>query len=181
MRMAVTSRKRQTGDERGEQVLAAATVEFAEHGYRAASTAAIAKRAGISQPYIYSLFSNKLELFLAVHDRAVEAIRRAFFEAARGATDPDDALARMGSAYSQLMEDRYLLLSQLQAFAAAGDPEIGPHVGACFKALNDDVARLSGATPEAVAAFFACGMLINVTLALDLPELSEPLLEHAGA
>ena len=48
-------------------MLEAAVKEFAASGYHAASTGAIAKRAGISQPYIYALFPNKRELFLATH------------------------------------------------------------------------------------------------------------------
>src|ERR671916_101839 len=58
---------RSTSEERREQVIAAAVKEFAEKGFHATSTGAIAKRAGISQPYIYALFPNKHELFLAAH------------------------------------------------------------------------------------------------------------------
>ncbi|PZS08601.1 MAG: hypothetical protein DLM64_12245, partial [Solirubrobacterales bacterium] len=61
--MATVSRQLSTAEDRREHVLAAAISEFAQHGYHAASTAAIAKRAGISQPYIYALFASKLELF----------------------------------------------------------------------------------------------------------------------
>ena len=62
---------RLSADERREQVLDAAVEEFGERGYHGASTANIAKRAGISQPYIYALFSDKRELFLAVHHRVI--------------------------------------------------------------------------------------------------------------
>src|SRR3982074_1112411 len=106
---------RQTSDERRDQVVQAALREFAERGYEAASTAAIAKRAGISQPYIYALFPNRRELFLAAHIFVVRSIHHAFVEAARGAGDPEDALHRMGAAYAELVEDRYQLLFQLQS------------------------------------------------------------------
>ena len=171
------ARSRQTSEERREQVLEAALAEFAELGYRTASTAAIARRAGISQPYIYALFTNKKELFLAVHDFVVDRIWHAFAGAARGATDSEDALHRMGSAYTTLVHDRYHLLFQLQAYAAAGDAEIGEQVARRFKALVDDVRRLSGATAEEITTFFACGMLINVATSLDLPEILEPALD----
>jgi len=46
-----------------------------------------------------------------------------------------------------------------------------------FRGLVDDVARLSGADPAAVATFFACGMYINVALALGQPDLVEPLVD----
>src|SRR6266540_4551711 len=90
---------RLTADERRDQVLDAAVAEFGERGYHAASTASIAKRAGISQPYIYALFADKTELFKAVHDRVVGRIRTAFLEAARDAANPDEALEAMGHAY----------------------------------------------------------------------------------
>jgi AcrR family transcriptional regulator len=167
--------RRQSSSERREAVLAAARREFADRGYHAAGTAAIAKRAGISQPYIYALFPNKKELFLAVHDEVVADIRRAFLKAAAGAPDPAEALTRMGQAYSELVADRVTLLCQMQAYAASGDPEIGPRVAAGFEGLVEDVRRASGASDEDVAEFFACGMLINVTTALGLPHLAEPL------
>jgi AcrR family transcriptional regulator len=46
---------RRTADEHREHVLDAAIAEFAAQGYHAASTTAIARRAGISQPYVYAL------------------------------------------------------------------------------------------------------------------------------
>jgi AcrR family transcriptional regulator len=175
MTPATAVRLRQTAEDRREQVLAAAVREFAELGYQAASTAAIARRAGISQPYIYALFPNKQALFLAVHDHVIGRIRATFEKAAQGATSPRDALERMGNAYPDLIGDRFSLLCQLQSYAAAGDPEIGTHVSREFKRLVDDVTRLSGATPREVAEFIAGGMLANVTTILGLPEICAPL------
>jgi AcrR family transcriptional regulator len=176
------ARMRQTSDERRDQVIEAAIREFAEAGYAAASTAAIAERAGISQPYIYALFPSKRDLFLAAHDRVQGRIRATFREAARGATSPKEALDRMGMTYPELIADRYQLLMQLQAYAAAGDPELHGHISSGFRKLADDVAHLSGATPRAVAEFFAAGMLANVTTVLGLPDLCTPLWEvkHAS-
>jgi AcrR family transcriptional regulator len=177
--MASTT-QRLSADERRDQVLDAAVAEFGERGYHAASTASIAKRAGISQPYIYALFSDKQELLRAVHDRVVGEIRSAFVQAAAGASGPDEALEAMGHAYKPLMSDGRLLSAQLQCIAAAsGDAELRAYVGAGFRALVDDVARLSGADPVAVASFIACGMYINVALAVGQPELVEPLLEDS--
>ena len=165
------ARMRQTSDERRDQVVEAAIREFAERGYEAASTAAIAERAGISQPYIYALFPNKRDLFLAAYDRVEGRIRATFRDAARGATSPREALERMGMTYPELIADRYELLMQLQAYAASADPEIHRHVSRSFRTLADDVARHSGASPREVAEFFAAGMLANVAAVLGLPEL----------
>jgi AcrR family transcriptional regulator len=169
-------RQRQSAAERRDQVILAALREFAEQGYQAASTAAIARRAGISQPYIYALFPNKQELFVAVHDHVIERIRLAFSEAARGATSPEDALHRMGATYPALIADRFALLMQLQSYATA-EPEIRAHVAREFRALFDEVQRLSGASPGEVVVFFAAGMFANITTALDLTDLCEPMWE----
>jgi AcrR family transcriptional regulator len=180
--MVSASPTRHTSDQRRDQVLDAATREFAAHGYHAASTAAIAKLAGISQPYIYALFPNKRELFLAAHARMMDHLRATFLQAARGSEDPEERLKLMGLAYRPLVEaNRDQLLLQMQGHAAAGDPEIGPSVAAGFKALFDDVRRASGAPEDEVARFFACGMLINVTTALGLPEIAAPALEWTAA
>ena len=181
MTPATAVRLRQSSDDRREQVVNAAIREFAELGYEGASTAAIAKRAGISQPYIYALFPNKQELFLAVHDRVIGRIRSTFQAAANGATSPQDALERMGLTYPELIGDRFALLVQMQAYAAAGKPEIRAHVARGFKALVDEVTRLSGASAIEVAQFFAAGMLANVTTILDLPEVCQPLFEEKHA
>jgi AcrR family transcriptional regulator len=181
MSPASAARLRQSAEDRREQVLEAAVREFAEQGYHAASTAAIARRAGISQPYIYALFPNKQELFLAAHDAVIGRIRLRFREAARGAGTPQEALERMGMTYPELIGDRFALLFQLQSYAAAADPEIRAHVAAAFKALADEVGRVSGATAQEVAAFIAGGMLANVTTALGLPEICDPLWEAKEA
>jgi AcrR family transcriptional regulator len=68
--MATTTR--QTAAERREAVLEAASAEFALRGLHGASTDAIARRAGISQPYLFRLFGSKKELFIAVVDRCYD-------------------------------------------------------------------------------------------------------------
>src|SRR3954449_899201 len=96
---ATKTKPRRSSDERREHVIAAAVSEFARHGYHGASTGAIAKRAGISQPYIYALFPNKRDLFLAANKQVTDNIRRRFVEAACGAPDPAERLRRMGESY----------------------------------------------------------------------------------
>jgi AcrR family transcriptional regulator len=166
---------RSTSEERREQVIAAAVKEFAANGFHATSTKAIAKRAGISQPYIYALFPNKHELFLAVHLHVVDRIRRAFLEAARGGATPEERLSSMGHAYVELLADRDELLVQIQAHAAAGDPALREPVRQEFMRLMEDVRRMSGASQEQLMAFFAKGMLLNVVAALELPDECVPL------
>jgi AcrR family transcriptional regulator len=174
---------RSTSEERREQVIAAAVKEFAANGFHATSTTAIAKRAGISQPYIYALFPNKHELFLAVNRHVVDRIRRAFLEAARGGADPEERLHSMGRAYVDLLADRDEIRVQMQAHAAAGDPALRDPVRQEFVGLIEDVRRMSGASHEQVVAFMSKGMLLNVVAALELPEalVLDPPAEEARA
>jgi AcrR family transcriptional regulator len=173
--MAVANKTRSSSDERREQVIEAAVKEFAAHGYHATSTAAIAKRAGISQPYIYALFPNKRELFLAVDRHVVDRIRSAFVEAARGQATSEDRLEAMGHAYIDLLADRDEIRFQMQAHAAAGDAELGDSIRRDFMGLWDDIRRLSGASEEEVSDFMAKGMLLNVAASLELPDECLPV------
>src|SRR5262249_10898807 len=66
-----------------------------------------------------------------------------------------------------LLNDRELLLVQLQGYAAAGDEEVRVHVRKRFLDLWGLVVRLSGADAECMRKFFAHGMLMNVAAALD--------------
>ncbi len=168
---------RTTSEERREQVIDAAVKEFAAHGFHATSTTAIAKRAGISQPYIYALFPNKHELFLAVNRHVVDRIRRAFLDAARGGANPEERLHAMGHAYMELLAERDQILVQMHAHAAAGDPALREPVRDEFVRLTEDVRRMSGASEEQVMEFMAKGMLLNVVAALELPAGFVPIAE----
>ncbi|HEX2414334.1 MAG TPA: helix-turn-helix domain-containing protein [Thermoleophilaceae bacterium] len=163
------SDSRSSSDERREQVLEAAVKEFAANGYHAASTSAIAKRAGISQPYIYALFPSKRELFLATHRRVTLRILETFADAARGKDGPDAKLEAMGKAYMQLLEDRDEILVQMQAHAAAGDPDLREPIRDAFMDVIQQVRSLTGASEERVLDFMSKGMYLNVAAALDLP------------
>jgi AcrR family transcriptional regulator len=177
-----TARKptaRASSHERREQVIEAAVKEFAAHGFHAASTSAIAKRAGISQPYIYALFPNKHELFLATSAHVVSRIRDAFTEAAREGDDPEAKLEAMGKAYDRLLQHRDEILVQMQSHAAAGDPALREPVRASFMGVVDHVSRVAGVPRERALQFVAVGMYLNVVAALDLPDEYSPV-THEG-
>ena len=154
-------------------MLAAAIEEFAEHGYHAAKTASIAARAGISQPYIYALFENKLVLFLAVQDlvsaKARDAFTAGWREAEPGTDSKSARLKAMGEGYRRLMADQNLLRCQLQGYAAASEPEIRDHMRAIYMRNFDTVRSLTGYDEATIARFFATGMLLNIGSALELP------------
>ena len=161
------SRPRRSSAERREAIIDAAAAEFAVGGLHGTSTHAIARRAGISQPYVFQLFGSKKDLFLAACARSFGRVRAAFSAAV--AERPGEPLDAMGAAYLGLLRDREDLLTQLQAYAASSDPEVRRAVRGQFAELARLVQGLSGARPEAVRRFLAHGVFLGVCAALDLP------------
>lgn len=166
------SRQRMSADERREVVLEAALPEFAIGGLAGTSTEDVARRAGISQPYLFRLFPTKKALFLALTQRCYERIEAAFTLAAAGKTG-QDAMEAMADAYENLLQDRTLLLLQLQAYVACSDDEIRAEVRTRYRHLWELAERLTGLPFENVVEFFAMGMLLNVGAALDLSSVDE--------
>ena len=148
---------------------------FAVGGYHGTSTEAIAREAGISQPYLFRLFRTKCELFLAANDRACGRVIESFRRAAESAS-PGEELHEMGCAYmDELLPDRHAILMMMQGYAATADPEIREHVRNRYGEIVSEVSELSGATPDEVWNFFATGMLLNIVAALDLQRSEHPV------
>lgn len=173
-----TTTSRSTAAERRDQVLDAALVEFAERGYEGASTEDIARRAGISQPYLFRLFGTKKELFKAAVARCLRETLELFQRAAEGKRG-EEALEAIGAAYrEQLEEDRTRLRAQMQAYAACDDPEIRDVVRAGFGDLVAYVRRVSGADWPSVWSFFSTGMLLNVLASMHFDHDPEPWMQE---
>lgn len=158
---------RMTAEERRDEVIAAASIEFATAGYAGTSTASIAHRAGVSQPYLFQLFGTKQDLFLAAVRDCFARIGSTFAASARAARASGlgtaAILEAMGHAYTHLLlTDRDLLRLQLHAYAACGEPVIRDAVRDGYFDLWRAVADLSGADEIALRTWFAQGMLINV-------------------
>ena len=165
--MVVTERK--SKETRREEILDAAVGVFAEHGLHGASTEEIAKRAGISQPYVFRLFGTKKELYLAVVARCFRQTLDLMQRAAEGKRG-EEALQAIGRAYGeQLATDRVYLRAQMQAYAASEDPAVGAVVRGGFGDLVAYVERVSGLPVEDVSRFFANGMLMNVLASMQAP------------
>ena len=161
-------------DERRDQVIAAALIEFAEGGLAGTSTEAIAVRAGISQPYLFRLFGTKKDLFVATYDLVGLRIINELTRAAAG-LEGEEAKVAMGDAYLELMQDPEVLQVQLHGFAAAAaDPDIARSCRRTFEVLADLFFDRTHGTDEQLREFFAMGMLINVMSAIDLLSVSEP-------
>ncbi len=160
---------RQTADARRDAIIDAASVAFVVSGLHGTSTETIARRAGISQPYIFRLFGSKKELFLAALERVYDRIASTF-KAAADATD-GDVLETMGHAYKTLLTGRDELFLLLQAFATSSDQEVRAVARDRYAALCRMAAATSGTDEEALRQFFAYGMLLTVAAAIDLPHL----------
>lgn len=180
--MVVTT-ERKTKEERREEILDAALVEFAGHGLHGASTEEIARRAGISQPYVFRLFGTKKELYKAVVARCFRRTLELMQRAAEGKRG-EDALVAIGEAYRELLaSDRVYLRAQLQAYAACEDPEIAAVVRGGYGDLVTYVERVSGGSPADVSRFFARGMLLNTVASMHgtTEDWGRRLVEGCGA
>ncbi|GAA0662288.1 TetR family transcriptional regulator [Kitasatospora atroaurantiaca] len=164
-----------SAEERRESVLRAAVVEFARGGYHGTSTEAIARRVGVSQPYLFRLFPGKQALFAAAADRCFDRTVQVFTEAAEGLRG-EEALDAMARAYSELVADRDVLLMQMQVYVAAAsgeDAELAGRVRRRWAELWSVVRGTTGATDEEMSRFFGSGMLINTLLAIGVPAEDE--------
>ncbi|MFI9807589.1 TetR/AcrR family transcriptional regulator [Streptomyces sp. NPDC052301] len=166
---------RMSAEERRESVIRAATAEFARGGYHGTSTEAIAKRVGVSQPYLFRLFPGKKAIFLAASERCMEDTVRTFEEACEG-LQGEEALHAMANAYTKVIAERpERLMMQMQMYVAVkaaeeeGDREFGEHVRAGWMRLWDTVHGPLGADIGETTTFMACGMLINCLVAMGFP------------
>jgi AcrR family transcriptional regulator len=161
------SSKKMTADQRRAQILAIAAREFALGGLHGTSTETIARKAEITQAYVFRLFGSKQALFIQVVQEAFEHLTTAMRTAA-GDRSGLEALSAMGQTYDALLGDRTALLLQLQGFAASSEPEVRDAVRESFAHMWNTVADTTGLDPVAVKSFLAFGMLLNNSAALEL-------------
>jgi AcrR family transcriptional regulator len=175
---AGTPRQRVPASERRDALIEAAVHEFARGGLHGTAVDRIARRVGVAQPYVFSLFGSKRDLFIAAVERGFERTAAAFAKAAAefdpGTAPADvDVLGAMGFAYVELLgSERDYLMLQHQSFAACDDEVIRVRVRALYAGLVAHVERLSGADVERIDEFFRYGMWLNVAAAMGVEDLS---------
>ncbi|MFD2656217.1 TetR/AcrR family transcriptional regulator [Gracilibacillus thailandensis] len=156
-----------------EIIIDNAVAVFAEKGYYKATTAMVAKAAGVTQPYVFHFFKNKEELFKAVIDRAFTRIYDTFSEVQA----PNDKLIEtMGYAFEQIIQthrDEVLMVMQAHAIAETG---IREHVKQLFLTIFESLTLKfeNAGIPNAkqtASQFIGTGLLITVAEVLDLPQL----------
>jgi len=173
------ARRRVPAAERREELIAAAVHEFAHGGLHGTPVERIARRVGVAQPYVFSLFPSKRDLFLAALERGFERVADTFRAAAAAYADGrapdgcDDALDAMGHAYKELLvSDRDYLMLQHQSYAACDDDVVRMCVRRRYAELVELARELSGADAERLDDFFRHGMALNVAAALGVDDIS---------
>jgi AcrR family transcriptional regulator len=139
----LTRSERQT--QTREQLVQAATEVFARRGYHAAKVEEIAERAGFSHGAVYSNFSGKEELFLAVFERymteRIEEVSRATAHAPEGSFS-EQARAGADQWMQRFNNDRATFLLHLEFMVhAARDPQLGALLRERMAALRIEIER----------------------------------------
>jgi AcrR family transcriptional regulator len=166
--------------ERRDALIAAAIEEFALGGLHGTPVDRIARRVGVAQPYVFSLFATKRDLFIAAVERGFEMVSDLFTESAAefkranagAGYERGDILAALGDSYIELLaSNRPKLMMQLQAYAACDDEVIREHVSAAYQHLGLHVRELTGADEDELNEFLSHGMWLNVQAAIGLADL----------
>lgn len=159
---------------RRTDIVSAAIEVFAEIGYYRATTAQVAERASISQPYVYRFFT-KESLLVEALEVSWQRILKAFQQVI-DSTAPEQLELGLIRAYEDIMNShRSEILLQMQAQTIRDTPirdamqkgmgQVKELVLGAFRQAG--IADAEGRTSD----FLARGMLCNVSMALDMPDL----------
>jgi AcrR family transcriptional regulator len=152
-------------DRRG-QLIHAAMIEFSVRGLEGTSTADIARRAEISQPYLFRLFPTKKDLFIEACKHNADRVIDTLTQAAQDHYG-HEALEQMARAYLALLDgNREILAMRLQQYAACHDQDIRTAVSTCEQNIWQAIEDLSGAPLEARVDFLAQSMLCDMVAAV---------------
>ena len=166
-----------TSANRRMEIISAAIEVFAETGYYRATTMQVANRAGISQPYIFRFFATKEELLLAALEASWQRITDAFRRVIATAS-PERLEQELIETYDEIMHaHRSEMLLQMQAQTIQEEP-IRNVMQSGFRDIRRivlDAFQKNGVSnsEERTKVFIAKGMLCNISMALELPELME--------
>jgi AcrR family transcriptional regulator len=122
----MSARPRLPAEERRAAVLDTACRVFARCSYRGATTAEIAREAGVTEPILYRHFASKQALYLACIESAWKRVRAAWDQAVAAEPDPNAWTQAMSNAFLDFKEQRSAVAQLwLRALTESGDdPEI---------------------------------------------------------
>jgi AcrR family transcriptional regulator len=132
--------------ERRATVVDAALAVFAEGSYDGATTAEIARAAGVSEPILYRHFGCKRDLYFACLDEMLRRLRLAVEEIVAAEPDPREWPFAMPKAIAVLRaQGIYPNQLWIQALSEAGEhPEIRRYVRRHMREVHEFVADLFG-------------------------------------
>jgi AcrR family transcriptional regulator len=117
-----TTRPRLSAEARRQAVLESACRVFMKSSYRGATTAEIAREAGISEPILYRHFGSKRDLYLACLDEAWQGFRVVCEQAI--ADDPQRCLGAIADAYMARRARVRLIDLWIQALTEASEDRL---------------------------------------------------------
>jgi AcrR family transcriptional regulator len=117
-----STRPRLTAGERRQAVLDTASRVFSRSSYRGATTAEIAREAGITEPILYRHFGSKRDLYLACLEEAWRDLRAVSEDAV--AKSPETCLGAVADAYMERRSNLRLVDLWVQALSESEDTVI---------------------------------------------------------
>ena len=170
--MTLPARVRLPAAERRQAILEAAMRVFSQGSYAGATTAEIAREAGVTEPVLYRHFASKRDLYFACLDEAWTRLKEAF-AAVIAEVGPEQAPLAIGRTGLGLRALRVLPPNLWIAgiVEASEDEEIARHVRAHMREVHDFIADTlrkaqeldaipAERDPEAEAWIFVAGGLL---------------------
>lgn len=162
---------------RRADIISAAIEVFAEIGYYRATTAQVAERAKISQPYIFRFFSTKEALLLTALEVSWARVIDSFRKVVESAS-PEQLETGLIQAYEDILDqyqNEVLLQMQAQTIREDSIREAMRNGFGEVRRMVLDAFRAAGIpnAEERTMLFLARGMLCNVSVALAMPELKD--------
>jgi AcrR family transcriptional regulator len=152
---------------------------FAERGYDATTTAAIAEAAGITEPVLYRHFESKEDMFKAILCDVTEKTMRYWQSVLAGIPDPTEQFRRMGDCFGEYVVAMRLPIQIIQSALATShntDIKLLLHRHFTqFAALISDMVRRgqqAGIFRSDVDPILASWVLINIGTGHALVKLS---------
>jgi AcrR family transcriptional regulator len=141
------SRRRISGGERRESILALTSRAFAERGYDGVRTAELAKSAGVSEALIYQHFRTKAELYRAAVDRSADILEDRLQKAAGGSGSVEQRIERSVETFLEFVSDRSNAWRVLALHVS--DPELAEYQRGLRARATGALAGLLAADPRA--------------------------------
>jgi AcrR family transcriptional regulator len=141
------SRRRISGGERRESILALTSRAFAERGYDGVRTAELAKSAGVSEALIYQHFRTKAELYRAAVDRSADILEDRLSSAAGSSGSAEERLERAVNAFLEFVSDTSNAWRVLALHVS--DPELADYQRSLRSRATGALAGLLASDPRA--------------------------------